>query len=183
MYVNFGRSIFLFKNLSISSLVTINIIILAVWHLIFFLACVLIRESYFNPNKPRYELKKWEDSGKWYVKNLKIKYWKDILPQHIGKNGFSKRNFTNCSIEYIDKFIMETCRGEWNHSMSCIFAIIPILINPFWVGLIFSGLTLLINLPCIAIQRYNRTRLQIIKKKIKRSKQKTIISSKEMESA
>ncbi len=173
----------MFRDLEYERLIIINIILLALWTLVCFLACIIIKESYFNPDKPMYKMKKWEKSGKWYVKNLKIKAWKDILPQHIGRNGFSKEHFTDSSIDYIDKFIMETCRGEWDHSMNCLYAIIAILINPFWIGILFAFITLLINLPFIAIQRYNRFRLLTVRKRVSRLNQNNDVLKTRIEEA
>ena len=68
------------------------------------------------------------------------------------------------TIEYVDEFIFETCRGEWDHWMNCLFVIVALIINPLFLGLIVAAVTLLCNLPFIAIQRYNRFRLQTLRK-------------------
>lgn len=136
---------------------------MALWYFICFIACVYLNTSIFDYKKRRYQPFKWEENGKWYEKHLYIKKWKDKLPQHIGKDGFSKANFKSTSIEYIDEFIMETCRGEWNHSLNCFFIVIILAIIPSLISILFSILTLLINIPFIVIQRYNRFRLIKIK--------------------
>lgn len=161
----------------IHNILFINILLMAIWHLICFLLCVYLNPSHFNYNKKRYQAKDWEQNGKWYAKNLKIKSWKDKLPQHIGKNGFSKAHITHMSIDYLNEFIFETCRAEWNHSYSCLFAVVTLIISPLNVGLFLACLTFAINLPFIAIQRYNRFRLIAAKDKLirinnKSSKQK-----------
>ena len=77
-------------------------------------------------------------NGKWYVKYLKIKLWKDLVPTHVGKQGFSKDHLDteDLSIHYLDAFLLETCRGEWDHSL-CAFCAVPVVIfNPFPLGLI-----------------------------------------------
>lgn len=144
-------------------IITINILMFTVWHFVVFIACILISPSAFDCKKQCYRPIDWEKSGKWYSTHLKIKKWKDLVPQHIGKHGFSKRHFESLSVEYIDEFIFETCRGEWNHKRCSLYAIIAIIINPFWYGVCFALMTLILNLACVAIQRYNRFRLINVK--------------------
>ncbi len=90
------------------------------------------------------------------------------MPQHIGKDGFSKEHLTDISIDYVDEFIFETCRGEWVHLKNCICIVVTMLINPLLVGIVFSFLIMLGNLPFAVIQRYNRFRLQVLRKKLLR---------------
>lgn len=130
-----------------------------------FVASVCVDVSKFNPGKRYYRPKPFEKNGRFYAKNLHIKKWKDFLPQYIGKNGFSKRHLIGDSIEYLDLFISETCRAEWNHVLCCLYAIIPPFINSLGVGLLFSALAILTNLPFVLIQRYNRFRLQEVRDK------------------
>lgn len=52
--------------------------------------------------------------------------------------------------------------------MNCLFVIVALIINPLFLGLIVAAVTLLCNLPFIAIQRYNRFRLQTLRKHILR---------------
>ena len=60
--------------------------------------------------------------------------------------------------------MLETCRGEWMHLKNCICVVVVILVNSSWVmGLVFSGLIFLGNLPFVCIQRYNRFRLQTLR--------------------
>jgi glycosyl-4,4'-diaponeurosporenoate acyltransferase len=84
------------------------------------------------------------------------------------KNRAFKKHFSDASIEYIDEFIMETCRGEWVHLNDCLCAVVLLLINPLLVGLVLSFFVLLGNLPCAIVQRYNRFRLQALRKKMLR---------------
>ena len=63
---------------------------------------------------------------------------------------------------------METCRGEWMHLRGALCAVITLLINPLFVGLVFSILIFLGNVPFAIIQRYNRFRLLVIRKKLLR---------------
>jgi len=156
------------KNLSFLNMYLWNLFIIFVWHLTVFLACIYLPHSKFTPEKERFAPREWEHGGRWYREKLKIQYWKDKVPQYIGKDGFSKEHLTDISIEYVDEFIFETCRGEWMHMKNCICAVVILLINPLLVGLVFSFMIMLGNLPFAIIQRYNRFRLQILRKKLLR---------------
>jgi glycosyl-4,4'-diaponeurosporenoate acyltransferase len=156
------------KNLSFLNMFVWNIFLIGLWHLIVFLACVKLPRSTFDPALGRFAPKAWENGGRWYRDKLKIQFWKDKVPQHVGKDSFSKEHLLDVSVEYLDEFIVETCRGEWMHKRSCICAVITLLINPLFVGLVFSFLIFLGNAPFAIIQRYNRFRLLILRKKLLR---------------
>ena len=140
--------------------VIINILLGALWHYITYIVCITAGNSFFDSFKKMYQPRKWEKGGRFYSDLLKINKWKDILPQHIEKNGFSKEHIDNTSIPYLDEFIMETCRAEWNHGVNCMYAAVLLIINNLMTAVIFVLLLLLINLPFVLIQRYNRFRLQ-----------------------
>lgn len=142
----------------------INVFLGTVWHFACFLCCVYRNVSAFSPENKMFRPHKWEKDGHFYADLLRINKWKRLLPQHIGKNGFSKDHLEDISLEYIDEFIMETCRGEWNHTMNCLFSVVLLLINPLTMGLTLALLCTLGNLPFIAVQRYNRLRLQKLKR-------------------
>lgn len=155
----------LLKNSSFLDMLLWNLVIVVIWHTVFFVLCMKLPDSTFDASKGRYEARTWEHGGRWYRENIKIQLWKDRLPQYIGKSGLSKEHFSDGSIEYIDEFIMETCRGEWLHVNDCLCAVVVLLINPFLVGLILSFFVLLGNFPFAIVQRYNRFRLQVLRKK------------------
>ena len=156
------------RGMSGLSIFLCNVMIVGAWHIVVFIACIKLPESTFDASKKRYLPKKWEHNGRWYKEKLKIQLWKDKVPQHIGKDGFSKAHITEVSLEYLDEFILETCRGEWMHFTDCICALVVFLINPLFPGVLFSFLILLGNVPFALIQRYNRFRLQTLKKKLLR---------------
>lgn len=155
------------KGFSALQILFLNILVIGVWHVSVFIACIKLPPSYFDCNKSRFRPREWERGGRWYRDKLKINVWKDKVPQHVGKDGFSKSHITDVSIEYLDQFIMETCRGEWNHTTDTFCIVFVLIMNPPW-GLFCSFLILLGNLPFAAIQRYNRFRLLTVRKKLLR---------------
>ena len=153
------------RNLSFLHMMIWNLVIVGLWHLAVFLICIKMPDSAFDPAKSRYAPKTWEHGGRWYRDAVRIQEWKDQLPQHIGKNGFSKKHLTEMSVEYLDRFITETCRGEWMHLKNCACMIVTLLINPLLVGILMSFFIMIANVPFAAVQRYNRFRLQILRRR------------------
>ena len=147
-----------------------NLVIVGAYHLIIFVICVKLPQSAFDENKPRYQMKKFERNGKFYKQTLKINVWKEHVPQFTGKNGFSKEHMANdVSVEYLNEFIAETCRGEWIHETQSLSIIFTFFANPPLYSFLFTFVVLLINMPCTAIQRYNRFRLQTLRKRLLRT--------------
>lgn len=157
------------RSYTFSNIMFINTVLILLWHILCFILCVTCNPSVYASSKKIFKPRKWEKNGKWYEDKLRIKKWKDHLPQHIGKGGFSKQHFTSLSLEYIDTFIKETCRAEWDHTMSCIYIIITFVISPIPVAIIFSVITILANVPFLIIQRYNRFRLLRIRQKLNKA--------------
>lgn len=156
------------KEYSLFNTILINIFIIAMWETLIFLACNCSDDSMFDASRTLYRQYKWEKDGKWYSKNLHINKWKDYLPQLSGKRIFSKRHLESVSLEYVDRFIMETCRGEWDHVLNMFVAIPLLLLERAPISLVFASLLVITNVPYIFIQRYNRFRLQKLKSRIMR---------------
>lgn len=162
------------RDLTLLQILFVNFVLCFVWHFVFFILCISLKPCHFDYKKKRFRSYRWEQNGKWYERNIKIKLWKDLIPQHIGKEGFSKRNLPSLSVKkmsvsYIDEFIFETCRGEWNHFNCSLYIFVSLIINPMTYGIIIALPMTLFNLACVAIQRYNRFRLLDLKrKKLKR---------------
>lgn len=144
----------------------VNILLAVIWHLSSFIFCVSVDTKFFDPEKRMYQPKSWERGGRFYCDALHIQKWKDLMPQHIGKDGFSKDHLDAVSVEYLDEFIMETCRAEWNHTINCLMCILLLLINRLLTAVFLSLLLFMGNLPFVMIQRYNRFRLQKLRKVI-----------------
>lgn len=151
------------REQSFFSMLVINILVTFLWHFAVFIICILAGKSFFDPDKKMYLPKKWEREGRFYSDILKINSWKDKMPRYTGKNGFSKEHLETLSLEYLDEFIMETCRGEWNHTANCLLSLVLMIINKPLEGIVLSLLVLWGNLPFAMIQRYNRFRLRKVR--------------------
>lgn len=156
------------KEESIAFALLINILLGCIWHFVTFVVCTSVDDSFFDSAKRMYLPHKWERNGKFYSDVLKINRWKDLLPRYIGKDGFSKEHLDGISVDYLDEFIMETCRGEWNHTMNCLYAVVLFMLNNFITAFILSAVLFLLNVPFAMIQRYNRFRLQRLRRTVTR---------------
>lgn len=103
-----------------------------------------------------------ERDQQFYERALRIKRWKDRLPDAARwfGGGFAKGTLATSNPDYLRRFISETWRGELCHWVALAFTPVFFLWNPWWADLIMVGYVLLANLPCILVQRYNRLRLR-----------------------
>jgi glycosyl-4,4'-diaponeurosporenoate acyltransferase len=115
-----------------------------------------------------YKRRKWEKHGKIYAKVFRLKKWKKRLPDGAAlfKKGFRKKHLKELDDVYLDDFIRETCRAELAHWVMFFLSPVFFIWNPWYVGIVMLVYALLVNLPCIAIQRYNRIRLKRVYSKL-----------------
>jgi glycosyl-4,4'-diaponeurosporenoate acyltransferase len=116
---------------------------------------------WFNHDRGLLRLWRFERGGGWYERQLAIAGWKDKLPDGGAwmKGGFAKKRLQRRTPEYLQQFIRETRRGEWVHWVQLLLAPIFLLWNEGWGSALVMLYCLGANLPCIAVQRYNRARL------------------------
>jgi glycosyl-4,4'-diaponeurosporenoate acyltransferase len=120
----------------------------------------VLHASWFNPNGWVYRPRRWERGGKFY-ESLGVKRWKDRLPDAAPwfKGGFAKATLASRSRNYLDRFAVETCRGELAHWLALMMGPLFFLWNRPWVGWLMVAYAVAGNIPCIVVQRYNRCRL------------------------
>ncbi|NLV48149.1 MAG: glycosyl-4,4'-diaponeurosporenoate acyltransferase [Clostridiaceae bacterium] len=129
------------------------------------LVCLALPNRFFNPEKFIFRAHCFEQEGRIYEHYFRVKHWKYLLPDGGAvwkKRGFRKRKIDDFSKEYLNQFLIESARGELSHWL----AILPFWAFGFftppivpWLMLIYA---LLINIPCIMAQRYNRPRVKHI---------------------
>lgn len=156
------------QDMNYLSMLFINLLLVGVWHGTTFLLSTRMPDSDFQPSEGLFHPWKWEKGGRWYRDHLHINDWKDRVPQFVSADGFSKKHITDMSVEYLNQFISETCRGEWMHTWNLGSIALTLLVNQSMVGVTFSVLIFMGNFPCTLIQRYNRFRLEILRKKLQR---------------
>jgi glycosyl-4,4'-diaponeurosporenoate acyltransferase len=106
-------------------------------------------------------IRRFEANGRFYEGWLRIKRWKDRLPEagNLFRGGTSKRRLPDHDREGLQRFAVETRRAELTHWLILAAAPWFFLWNPWWLGLAMVGYGIVANVPCVAIQRYNRARL------------------------
>lgn len=99
------------------------------------------------------------------LRKLGVRKWKDKAVPELGASaGFSKKHLESTEVDYLARFLRETCQGEALHSSAGTLSFVFLALYPVKVwGAIFPILIVnfILNLlPCL-IQRYNRYRLAI----------------------
>lgn len=103
---------------------------------------------------------------KWY-KKIKIKKWKDLIPELGQFTNFSKGKVEEpTNNAYIERFLLEICYGEVIHFSSILFGICVIFLYDLrfcWcIGLPVAIGNGMIHYLSLAILRYNRPKLMLL---------------------
>lgn len=114
----------------------------------------------FNPHGWLYLERRWERGGMLYKKVFKVQLWKKWLPDAAPwfKGGIAKKDLPSLSADSVQRFMVETCRGELTHWISMAVAPVFFFWNLPWVGGVMILYAVVANLPCIITQRFNRIR-------------------------
>ncbi len=114
--------------------------------------------------------RRFETGGGWYRRRLQVHRWKDKVPEAGGlfRGGISKRHLPSRDVAGLQLFVRETRRAELAHwwAMGC--GPVFVLWNPPLASGLLVAYGVLVNLPFIAIQRYNRFRLLALIERLSR---------------
>ncbi len=142
-------------------------------------ACRLLPKKWLNPEKKIFHVSPKE---KKFYEKLKIRKWKDRVPEIGHFTGFRKNKVVDPkNVEYLDRFLLETAYGELGHIVSCFSSFLIVLlfpIDPVWfaVSVPVAVVGALMNLPSLFILRYNSYKLRILRnstlKKLRRAQEK-----------
>ena len=105
--------------------------------------------------------RRFEAGGRWYRRRLGIHRWKDKVPEagDLFRGGMSKRQLPGRDVASLQLFVRETRRAELAHWWAMWCGPLFVLWNPPLAAGLLVTYGVLVNLPFIAIQRYNRFRL------------------------
>jgi glycosyl-4,4'-diaponeurosporenoate acyltransferase len=133
----------------------------AVWSVLCGYAAHRISAARLSTDNWLFRLRGFETGGRFYERWLRIKKWKDRVPEAgaLFRGGTSKRRVPARDREHLEAFAAETRRAELTHWLILAAAPWFFLWNPWWLGLAMVGYGIVANVPCVAIQRYNRARL------------------------
>ena len=136
----------------------------------------LLPRRWFHPDRFPFRTWKWERDGSVY-RHLGIQYWKDLVPDmsKIMPDMVPKRVHSQETAEETTILIQETCVAEAVHVVLMVLAIGIVLICPnSWGVSIALFDALILNLPFILIQRYNRPKLLRLEEKLRRKEEKKL---------
>jgi glycosyl-4,4'-diaponeurosporenoate acyltransferase len=116
--------------------------------------------------------RRWEGGGRLYRRTLRIHRWKDRVPEAgaLFAGGVSKRHVTSAAGGGPARFVVETRRAELGHWLAIVPAPLFALWNPPGVAVVMVVYALAVNLPFVAIQRYNRIRSSRVLRRSARSR-------------
>jgi glycosyl-4,4'-diaponeurosporenoate acyltransferase len=104
-------------------------------------------------------LRRWEAGGRWYERWLRIKAWKDVLPEAGSWFGGTSKRHLPRGPDGLARFVPELGRAETVHWASLSTGVLHLIWCPLWLGLCMVAFALG-NLPFVAVQRYNRARVE-----------------------
>lgn len=139
-------------------------------------------KKFYNPSAKRFAVAKWE---KKFYNSIKIKEWKDKIPE-LGKlANFEKTRVETLQPEYLYKFACETVYAEVMHVGMAVFGwailAIPCKATVFSFALPIAAVNFLLQIPPIMAQRYNRPKLlrayEFTRRKLASTALKTQLSS------
>lgn len=102
-----------------------------------------------------------ERNGRAYER-LRIRSWKDRLPESgaVFAGGTSKRHLPDRSTTGLERFVLESRRAELGHWLALVAGPVAGAWNPPPGAAAMVAYGVVVNAPFIAIQRYNRQRIQ-----------------------
>ncbi|WP_295702737.1 hypothetical protein [Lapillicoccus sp.] len=105
-----------------------------------------------------------EAGGQFYRRRLAITRWKDRLPEagDLFSGGISKSRLPTRDDAGLRLFVQETRRAELGHWGALAASPLFLLWNPPLASALLVAYGIGVNLPFIAIQRYNRQRAQAV---------------------
>ena len=123
--------------------------------------------SRFHASGPLLRIRPWESDGQIYQRALRVKIWKELLPDGAKwiQGGFEKKRLASRDPDYLRDFLRETRRAELIHWVVFWSAALFYFWNPAWVVKWMFLYSAIVNLPCIIAQRYNRGRFERVMEK------------------
>lgn len=107
---------------------------------------------------PFFRSKRFEHNGDIYQRFFRIRSWKEYVPA-VGV--FDKKNLRkDLNREYVSQYLLESLRAELCHGYAIIFAIVLIFLTVDSANPKIILWAVMLNAPCIMIQRYNRPRFE-----------------------
>ena len=147
-------------RLPATAVVAGNVIFWPVWTALVGFAAARTGDGRFDHDDLVTRIRPVEADGRWYRDRLRIERWKSRLPERgAAFGGFAKRSVAAGDTQVLQQFVVETRRAEHAHWGMAAGVALTVLWNPWWAFPVNAAVAAGSNLPCIAVQRYNRARL------------------------
>ena len=112
---------------------------------------------------PLMRTRKWEDEGKFYERVFHIRAWKDYIP---ALGVFDKKHMSSHPDSgYVSTYLLEGLRAELCHALALLFGAVIIVFSAETAKTKIFLWEIVLNIPCIMIQRFNRPRFERLRKK------------------
>ncbi len=128
----------------------------------------LLPAKWFPQDSKLYKVGKKEKN---FYEKLKIRKWKDKIPEIGHFTGFRKNKVAEPkNPEYVARFLLECRYGEMGHFLDCIFGFLVMIPFPFlplgwWtISLPVCIVNICLTIPTILVLRYNSYKLEILYK-------------------
>jgi glycosyl-4,4'-diaponeurosporenoate acyltransferase len=114
-----------------------------------------------------FRARRWEAGGAFYARWLRIRRWKRWLPEAgaVFRGGVDKRRLGPATGENLLAYRRETRRAELGHWLAMAPAPLFVLWNPPGLFAAMVAYAVVVNVPCIASQRFNRLRIERVLQK------------------
>lgn len=138
-----------------------DLIIFLLFSLILTLLAERLPIRFYNYKRWLYRERKWENGGRIYDKIFFVKKWKSFVPDisDFLKWRFSKKHIQSVEKNYLERFLMESCKSELTHWLIICSSLLFFIWGGLFAFLKILLIAVILNLPYIMIQRYNRPRL------------------------
>lgn len=106
-------------------------------------------------------IRPFEERGRWYDRHLKVRWWKDRLPEAGGwfRGGVAKDRIRSFRTQDLERLTAETRRAEWVHWANIGFGATFLFWTEPLVAAVMVAFGAVVHLPFVIVQRYNRARL------------------------
>ena len=118
-----------------------------------------------------------------FYEKLKIRVWKDKIPEIGHFTGFRKNKLAEPqSVEYVERFLLESCYGELGHFFSLFLGFTVLFLYPlseFWFALAIpvAIVNYFLSLPSLLVLRYNSYKLTVLRKSLLKKQQRKSVES------
>lgn len=123
--------------------------------------CSKLPKSIFDYKKWLFRERAWENNGQIYQNIFRVRVWKRFMPElsDFIKSIFPKKTIKEYNTLYLSNYLAESCRAEMTHWNIILSSVLFSLWNDASNSFIMAVIAVILNMPYIIIQRYNRPRI------------------------